>query len=60
MYAQLVATEGGSPACLISGGAAPRIAECLGMAHRLVDHLVLDGLARIAMDGMGATEGRAP
>jgi type III pantothenate kinase len=57
MYARLVATEGAGPACLISGGAAPRIAERLGMPHRLMDHLVLDGLARIAMDGMDSMAG---
>lgn len=50
MYAQLVRSEGEGAICLLSGGAAARIAQCLGVPHHLVDHLVLDGLARIAMD----------
>lgn len=39
------------PACLVSGGAAPVIAGALGMPMRIVDHLVLEGVARIALDG---------
>ena len=49
MYAQLARTEGDSATCLISGGAAARIAECLAIPYRMADHLVLDGLARIAL-----------
>lgn len=49
MYAQLARSEGPGAACLISGGAAAKIAECLAIPHRLADHLVLDGLARIAL-----------
>jgi len=49
MHAQLVRSEGGGGAlCLISGGAAAGIAAGLAISHRLVDHLVLDGLAQIA------------
>lgn len=39
------------PACLVSGGAAPSIAAALGMPIRIVDHLVLEGVARIAHGG---------
>ena len=53
MHAQLARTEGENAICLLSGGAAARIAECLSIPHRLADHLVLDGLARIAMDAEG-------
>lgn len=49
MHAQLVRSEGGGDAlCLISGGAAAGIAACLAISHRRADHLVLDGLAKIA------------
>lgn len=34
--------------CLLSGGAAPALAPRLGIPHRTVDNLVLEGLARIA------------
>lgn len=34
--------------CLLSGGAAPIVAPALRIAHRRVDNLVLEGLARIA------------
>jgi type III pantothenate kinase len=53
MHAQLARTEGGGAMCLLSGGAAARIAERLSVPHRLADHLVLDGLARIALDTQG-------
>ena len=52
MYAQLASTESEAPACLISGGAAARIAERLGIAHRVVDHLVLDGLACMVQESL--------
>jgi len=39
------------PACLVSGGAAQQIAAALGMPFRVVDHLVLEGVARIALEG---------
>jgi len=49
MYAQLERSEGGGNVmCLISGGAAAGIATCLAISYRLSDHLVLDGLAKIA------------
>lgn len=37
------------PLCLISGGAAAGVSPRLTIAHRLVDNLVLEGLARIAV-----------
>ena len=39
------------PVCLVSGGAAQVIAAALGTPLRIVDHLVLEGVARIAMQG---------
>jgi type III pantothenate kinase len=42
------------PACLVSGGAAQLIAAALGMPLRIVDHLVLEGVARIALEGRDA------
>lgn len=49
MHAQLVRGEGGGDVlCLISGGAAAVIAARLAISHHLADHLVLDGLAKIA------------
>lgn len=46
MFAKVTATE---PAvCLLTGGAAYRIAPCLGMANRCEPTLVLDGLLRFA------------
>jgi type III pantothenate kinase len=36
------------PLCLISGGAAGGVSPRLTIAHRMVDNLVLEGLARIA------------
>lgn len=49
MYARLAGAAEGGAVCLMSGGAAARIAERLSVPHRLADHLVLDGLARIAL-----------
>jgi len=40
----------GQVACLLSGGAAARIAAQLALPHKLLDHLVLDGLVRIALE----------
>lgn len=45
-----VARLGGGAACLLSGGAAGLIGDHLGIAHRQVDNLVLDGLLRLAGD----------
>ena len=43
-----VARLGDGAACLLSGGAAGVIGEHLGIAHRRVDNLVLEGLLRLA------------
>jgi len=39
-------------ACVLAGGAAPRIARHLSIPVRLVDNLVLEGLVRIAQDAV--------
>lgn len=44
------AGSGQGAACLICGGAAARIAERLRIGHRRLEHLVLDGLVRIALE----------
>jgi type III pantothenate kinase len=44
------ATMEDGAACVLSGGAARRIARHLGIPVRLVDNLVLEGLVRIAED----------
>ena len=56
MHALASAWSGGSAAssqgaaCMICGGAAARIAEQLRIAHRRVEHLVLDGLVCMAQE----------
>lgn len=40
--------------CLLSGGAAAAIGEHLGLPHRLVDNLVLEGLLRLARSAPAA------
>ena len=45
-----VARLGDGAACLLSGGAASVIGEHLGIPHRRVDNLVLEGLLRLAGD----------
>jgi type III pantothenate kinase len=45
-----VARLGNGAACLLSGGAAGVIGEHLGITHRRVDNLVLEGLLRLAGD----------
>ena len=45
-----VARLGGAAVCLLSGGAAAAIGEHLGVAHRRVDNLVLEGLLHLAND----------
>jgi type III pantothenate kinase len=51
MHARAGADSGsGQVACLLSGGAAARIAAQLALPHRVLDHLVLDGLVRIALE----------
>jgi type III pantothenate kinase len=49
MHARALARHG-EVACLLSGGSAARIAPQLRIAHRLRDHLVLDGLVRMALE----------
>ncbi len=49
MFRQLDAAR--QPLCLLSGGAAGGVSPRLTFAHRLVDNLVLEGLARIAAAG---------
>jgi hypothetical protein len=39
-------TLGGDALCLLSGGAAAELAPHLDLPHCLIDHLVLEGLAR--------------
>jgi type III pantothenate kinase len=39
-----------SPLCIVSGGAGRAIVDQLAMPRRYVQDLVLDGLARIALD----------
>jgi type III pantothenate kinase len=43
---RLHATLRGDALCLLSGGAAAELAPHLGLPHRLIDNLVLEGLAR--------------
>jgi type III pantothenate kinase len=40
----------GSPLCIVSGGAGASLMDQLSMPRRYVQNLVLDGLARIALD----------
>ncbi|HYD53395.1 MAG TPA: type III pantothenate kinase [Gemmatimonadaceae bacterium] len=40
----------GSPLCIVSGGAGATLMDQLSMPRRYVQNLVLDGLARIALD----------
>jgi type III pantothenate kinase len=49
MFRQLDAAR--DPLCLLSGGAAGGVSPRLTFAHRVVDRLVLEGLARIAAGG---------
>ncbi len=43
---RLLATLGDDRLCLLSGGAAAELAPHLGVPHRLINNLVLEGLAR--------------
>lgn len=45
-----VARQGNGATCLLSGGAAVVIGEHLGIPHRRVENLVLEGLLRLAGD----------
>lgn len=49
MFRRLTA-ERGEALCLVSGGAASALASHLSLPHRRVDNLVLEGLARFAME----------
>jgi type III pantothenate kinase len=40
----------GNPLCIVSGGAGPSLMDQLSAPRRYVENLVLDGLARIAVD----------
>jgi len=44
------AKSAGAPLCLVGGGAGEHLMDELGMPRRYVENLVLDGLARIALD----------
>jgi type III pantothenate kinase len=46
MFRQIAAAPGAC--CLLSGGAAPAIAQYLTLPLRVIDNLVLEGLARVA------------
>ncbi len=46
------ATLGKDALCLLSGGAAAELAPHLGLPHRLIDNLVLEGLARCGRTGV--------
>lgn len=46
---------GGASTCLVSGGAGRALMEQLGVPCRYVENLVLEGLARIALDEAGRT-----
>ncbi len=48
MHARLQARERGEVAVLLTGGAAPKLRDALGLPHQHVEHLVFDGLPCIA------------
>ena len=48
MYERLSRLEGRPPHLLLTGGAAPKLEVALGLPHRIVDHLVFEGLLAIA------------
>lgn len=48
MHAELSRHEGAQPLCLVSGGSAEAIGARLNIAHKLADHLVLEGLVCMA------------
>jgi type III pantothenate kinase len=51
MVQRLAARFGVQPALLMSGGAAPKLAPSMGVAHELVEHLIFEGLLQLAADG---------
>lgn len=53
MHAQLRKLAGVVPVCLVSGGATPRIIAALSIGYQVVDHLVLEGVLRMARDPSG-------
>ena len=48
MHERLRRVEGRAPRVLLTGGAAPKLELALGLPHVTVEHLVFDGLLRIA------------
>ncbi len=48
MHERLTRLEGRAPLVLLTGGAAPKLELALGLPHQTVDHLVFEGLLRIA------------
>lgn len=48
MHARLLAREPGGVEVLLTGGAAPKLRDALGLPHQLVEHLVFEGLLCIA------------
>jgi type III pantothenate kinase len=57
MHARLSALADAPAACLVSGGAAPVLAAGLSIPHRVVEHLVLEGVLALARVGQPATPG---
>jgi type III pantothenate kinase len=49
-----------APLCIVAGGAGRALVDQLSMPRRYVENLVLDGLARIALDANAAAAGRPP
>ncbi|MDH4189193.1 MAG: type III pantothenate kinase [Betaproteobacteria bacterium] len=50
MHRAMASATGGAPRCIVSGGAGPLLVERLDISCSYVENLVLDGLARIALD----------
>lgn len=48
MHARLQAREAGEVVVLLTGGAAPKLRDALGLPHQHVEHLVFEGLLCIA------------
>ena len=54
MHARLLAREPAGVRVLLTGGAAPKLRDALGLPHQHVEHLVFDGLLCIAAQQTGA------
>lgn len=50
MHERLMRLEGQPPRVLLTGGAAAKLELALGLPHQTVDHLVFEGLLRIAAE----------